>query len=290
MRAEDGAVLGGRAVATPLAASGSSAQTTRTHGLWNQHSALTWVLLGIVVAFIAFVALVVFSPDTEAPPAAEKAATVAAPAAASTSPTSGVIAGGKGMETSPAPEDVALAAKAIAAIPEETWVNDSFEQLNNFYALQERGNAEQERRNAEQERGNRFLNSRAEEEFRTRAVRLAGEDFAVLGPVLKRLADGGDAKAAYLYARALEIESEDTADENAFLATQYFQQAADGGIPAAMAQLVWRYHIGEGALPDQERALDQLAKARSRCNRWRFPGVPGESKHPIPARCLPPRP
>jgi hypothetical protein len=190
-----------------------------------------------------------------------------------------VIASGKGMETSPAPEDVALAAKAIAAIPEETWVNDSFEQLNNLNHI-----------SAEQERLNRVLNSRAEDEFRTRPVPLGGEDGAVLGPVLKRLADGGDAKAAYLYARALDIESEDRSDENAFLATQYFQQAADGGIPAAMAKLVWRYHAGEGALPDQDRAIDQLAKARSRCNRWRFPGVPGESKHPIPARCLPPRP
>lgn len=76
MRAEDGAVLGGRAAATPLAASGSSAQTTRTHGVWNRHSALTWVLLGIVVAFIAFVALVVWSPDAEAPPAAAVMAAV----------------------------------------------------------------------------------------------------------------------------------------------------------------------------------------------------------------------
>ena len=75
MRAEDGAVLGGRAVATPLAASGSSAQTTRTHGLWNQHSALTWVLLGIVVAFIAFVALALVASG-EAPPAAAEMAAV----------------------------------------------------------------------------------------------------------------------------------------------------------------------------------------------------------------------
>ena len=293
MRAEDGAVLGGRAVATPLAASGSSAQTTRTHGLWNQHSALTWVLLGIVVAFIAFVALVVFSPDAEAPPAAEKAATVAAPAAASTSPTSGVIAGGKGMETSPAPEDVKLAAEAIANIPPEAWINDLPDAWLNdpYYVSTEDGFSL-----ADQERFYLLGNSTVEEAFLTRAPRFdilaesRGDVKAVdMGPVLKLLADSGDAKtrpkAAYLYARWL-------VGKNETLQTQYFTQAADGGIPAAMAQLVWIYHDrngGERFGPD-EKTLSYLAMARERCNRWRFPGVPGESKHPIPARCLPPRP
>jgi hypothetical protein len=299
MRAEDGAVLGGRAVATPLAASGSSAQTTRTHGLWNQHSALTWVLLGIVVAFIAFVALVVFSPDAEAPPAAEKAATAAAPAAASTSPTSGVIAGGKGMETSPASEDVKAAAEAIAKIPDETWINDlSDDWLNNpWYGPIKDGSYL-----AMQERFHVLGNSTVEEAFLTRAPRFdilaesRGDVKAVdMGPVLKLLADtdSGDAnrdanirpKAAYLYARWI-------GGENPTLEKTYFTQAADGRIPAAMAQLVWIYHDRvevEGWGPDEE-TLSYLAMAREKCNRWRFPGVPGESKHPIPARCLPPRP
>jgi hypothetical protein len=278
MRAEDGAVL--EAVRPTAPQQAQNGDVSGRPGFWSRQSSLTWMLLGVVVAIIAIVALAFAVDDPAAPPAAERAETAVAPATAAVSPTSGVIAGGEGMETSPAPEDVALAAKAIAAIPEEAWVNDSFDsQLNN-----------PNYQGAEQERFDRFLNSRAEEEFRTRAVRFDGEGFAVLGPVLKRLADGGDAKAAYLYARALDIESEDRSDENAFLATQYFQQAADGGIPAAMAKLVWRYHAGEGALPDQDRAIDQLAKARSRCNRWRFPGVPGESKHPVPARCVAPRP
>jgi hypothetical protein len=251
------------------------------------------MLLGVVVAFIAFVALGVFSPDAEAPPAAEKAATAAAPAAASTSPTSGVIAGGKGMETSPAPEHVKLAAEAIANIPPEAWINDLPDAWLNdpYYVSTEDGFSL-----ADQERFYLLGNSTVKEAFLTRAAQFdftaesRGDVKAVeMGPVLKLLADSGDAntrpKAAYLYARWL-------VGKNETLETQYFTQAADGGIPAAMAQLVWIYHDrngGEGFPPDED-ALNYLALAREKCNRWRFPGVPGESKHPIPARCLPPRP
>jgi len=290
MRAEDGAVL--EAVRPTAPQQAQSGDVSGRPGFWSRQTSLTWMLLGVVVAFIAFVALVVFSPDAEAPPAAEKAATAAAPAAASTSPTSGVIAGGKGMETSPAEEDVKLAAEAIAKIPEKTWVNDLPDHwLNAPEYLEERDFSP-----AAQERFYLSGNSTVEREFLTRAPRFdivaesRGDVKAVeMGPVLKLLADSGDAKtrpkAAYLYARWL-------VGKNETLQTQYFTQAADGGIPAAMAQLVWIYHDRngrEGWGPDEE-TLSYLAMARERCNRWRFPGVPGESKHPIPARCLPPRP
>jgi hypothetical protein len=291
MRAEDGAVL--EAVRPTAPQQAQSGDVSGRPGFWSRQTSLTWMLLGVVVAFIAFVALVVFSPDAEAPPAAEKAATAAAPAAASTSPTSGVIAGGKGMETSPAPEHVKLAAEAIANIPPEAWINDLPDAWLNdpYYVSTEDGFSL-----ADQERFYLLGNSTVKEAFLTRAAQFdftaesRGDVKAVeMGPVLKLLADSGDAntrpKAAYLYARWL-------VGKNETLETQYFTQAADGGIPAAMAQLVWIYHDrngGEGFPPDED-ALNYLALAREKCNRWRFPGVPGESKHPIPARCLPPRP
>jgi hypothetical protein len=232
MRAEDGAVLGGRAAATPLAASGSSAQTTRTHGVWNRHSALTWVLLGIVVAFIAFVALVVWSPDAEAPPAAEKAATVA----------EAELDPGLVFE-----DTLDRTERALRAMENNAFVNDGF-------ATQPDDNRSRTGVDLDDE------------------VAVFKNDRALRGRVLDDLAGDQDklvaGRAAYIRANQLLFEEKDGITKNADRALALYITAARAGIPAAMASLVHSYLVGEGTERSLERAQDWLEKARAACNYW----------------------
>ena len=230
MRAEDGAVLGGRAVATPLAASGSSAQTTRTHGLWNQHSALTWVLLGIVVAFIAFVALVVFSPDAEAPPAAAEMAAV---------------------DPDQDFNDTLEKAKKVLKDPrgEKAFINDGF-------ATQADSNIS---------RVGVDLDDAVPAFKNDRALRLR-----ILGTLTNDEDPVVAGRAAYIYANDLKFGEEGGVEKSADGILANYIKAARNGVPAAMASLVHSYLNGEGTEVSVERAQDWLKQARAACNYWNF--------------------
>ena len=245
MRAEDGAVLGGRAVATPLAASGSSAQTTRTHGLWNQHSALTWVLLGIVVAFIAFVALVVFSPDAEAPPAAAEMAAV---------------------DPDQDFNDTLEKAKKVLKDPrgEKAFINDLF-------ATQADSNISRVGVDLD-DAVPAFKNDRA---LRLRILdKLTNDEDPVVA-----------GRAAYIYANQLWSGKEGGVEKNVdgIILANYIK-AARNGVPAAMASLVHSYLNGAGTEVSVERAQDWLEQARAACNYWNFDNS-GLEVPPLPDRC-----
>ena len=86
---------------------------------------------------------------------------------------------------------------------------------------------------------------------------------------LRRLADGGNPKAAYLLAtQTLVQELDDGAAASE--ATRYYLQAANGAIPAAMAALAERLALGQGTAVDRTGADYWLHKARARCNTWAF--------------------
>jgi hypothetical protein len=228
MRAEDGAVLGGRAVATPLAASGSSAQTTRTHGLWNQHSALTWVLLGIVVAFIAFVALVVFSPDAEAPPAAAEMAAV--------DPDQDFN------------NTLVNAKRSLQLMSDKAFINDGFV----TQADSDMSRVGVDLNAAVPELNDFALRARILDALtKDQDQRVAGRAAYIYANQLKFDEEGGGEK------KAKEI-----------LANYLKAAGGENGVPAAMAHLVVIYLEGQGTDVSVERAQDWLGRARAACNWW----------------------
>jgi hypothetical protein len=231
MRAEDGAVLGGRAVATPLAASGSSAQTTRTHGLWNQHSALTWVLLGIVVAFIAFVALVVFSPDAEAPPAAAEMAAV--------DPDQDFN------------NTLVKAKRSLQLMSDKAFINDGF--VTQAYSDITRVGVDLN--DAVPDLKNDFaLRAKILDALtKDQDQRVAGRAAYIYANQLKFDEEGGGEK------NAKEI-----------LANYLKAAGGENGVPAAMAHLVVIYLEGQGTDVSVERAQHWLGEARAACNWWRL--------------------
>jgi hypothetical protein len=228
MRAEDGAVLGGHAVATPLAASGSSAQTTRTHGLWNQHSALTWVLLGIVVAFIAFVALVVFSPDAEAPPAAAEMAAV--------DPDQDFN------------NTLVNAKRSLQLMSDKAFINDGFV----TQADSDMSRVGVDLNAAVPELNDFALRARILDALtKDQDQRVAGRAAYIYANQLKFDEEGGGEK------KAKEI-----------LANYLKAAGGENGVPAAMAHLVVIYLEGQGTDVSVERAQDWLGRARAACNWW----------------------
>jgi hypothetical protein len=228
MRAEDGAVLGGRAVATPLAASGSSAQTTRTHGLWNQHSALTWVLLGIVVAFIAFVALVVFSPDAEAPPAAAEMAAV--------DPDQDFN------------NTLVNAKRSLQLMSDKAFINDGFVT----------------QADSDMSRVGVDLNA-AVPELNDFALRARILD-ALTKDQDQRVA--GRAAYIYANQLKFDEEDGGKKNAKKILANYLKAAGGENGVPAAMAHLVVIYLEGQGTDVSVERAQDWLGRARAACNWW----------------------
>ncbi len=101
---------------------------------------------------------------------------------------------------------------------------------------------------------------------------------------LRRLADGGNAKAAYLL--VVQTLTESPADgATAAEATQYLLKAANGDVPAAMAALAERLALGQGIAEDRAAASFWLQKAREKCNTWVLPLSIGLPNEPLGAAC-----
>jgi hypothetical protein len=101
---------------------------------------------------------------------------------------------------------------------------------------------------------------------------------------LRRLADGGNPKAAYLLVVQTLKESPDDGD-TAAEATRYLLQAASGDVPAAMAALAERLALGRGTAEDRAAASFWLQKAREKCNTWVLPASIGLPDEPLGAAC-----
>jgi hypothetical protein len=101
---------------------------------------------------------------------------------------------------------------------------------------------------------------------------------------LRRLADGGNPKAAYLLVVQTLTESPDDGD-TAAEATRYLLQAASGDVPAAMAALAERLALGQGTAEDRAAASSWLRKAREKCNTWVLPASIGLPDEPLGAAC-----
>lgn len=101
---------------------------------------------------------------------------------------------------------------------------------------------------------------------------------------LRRLADGGNAKAAYLLVVQTLTESPDDG-ATAAEATQYLLNAANGDVPAAMAALSERLALGQGIAEDRGAASFWLQKAREKCNTWVLPASIGLPDEPLGAAC-----
>ena len=254
MRAEDGAVLGtGRAATAPAITSAASPQTpsgdaSGRSGFWRQQTSLTWMLLGIVVAIIAIVALAFAVDDSAAPPAAEKAATVAEP------------------ELDPGlvfEDTLDRTERALRAMENDAFVNDGF-------ATQPDDNRSRTGVDLDDE------------------VAVFKNDRALRGRVLDVLAGDQDklvaGRAAYIRANQLLFDEKDGITKNADRALELYITAAKAGIPAAMASLVHSYLVGEGTERSLERAQDWLEKARAACNYWTFDD-PQLRDVPLPDGC-----
>jgi hypothetical protein len=101
---------------------------------------------------------------------------------------------------------------------------------------------------------------------------------------LRRLADDGNPKAAYLLVVQTLTESPDDG-ATAAEATRYLLQAANGDVPAAMAALAERLSLGQGTAEDRAAASFWLQKARERCNSWVLPASIGLPNEPLGAAC-----
>ena len=101
---------------------------------------------------------------------------------------------------------------------------------------------------------------------------------------LRRLADDGNPKAAYLLVVQTLTESPDDG-ATAAEATHYLLQAASGDVPAAMAALAERLALGQGTAEDRAAASFWLQKAREKCNSWVLPASIGLPNEPLGAAC-----